>query len=478
MATISSAGVGSGLDVESIVTKLMAVERTPLTQMQSEASKIQSKLSVYGKVQSYVSALSDAASKLSGKTSWGQTSATSGNEAVFKATTSTGATAGSYSVLVSSLAAAQTVVSATYGAKTDPVGEGNLSIELGSWSADQSSFTGKSGSTAVSIAVSATDTLEDVRQKINAAGAGVSASIVTDASGAKLVLRSSTTGESNGFRMTSSDADLNDADDAGLSKLAFDPSAGINQLTQTQAAANALAVIDGINVSSETNTIEGAIEGVVLKLTSKTTTPVDLTVAADTTTMKANVEAFVKAYNDLAGYLTAQTKYDSASKTAGALQGDSGANALRAALRGLGTSSAGASSTLSRMAQIGLDPQSDGSLKINSAKLTSALESPVELQKMFSLNGEGADDDGFAQKIKTWSDTLLGFDGAVTTRSSSLQSQVTANTKRQAAFEERMTTVEARMRAQYTALDTKMSSLTALSSYVSQQITNWNKSSA
>jgi len=477
MATVSSTGIGSGLDVTSILSKLMEVERAPLAQIQQEGAKIQSKLSVYGKVQSYVSALGDAAKALADKTTWGRTTASSGDEKVFTATTATGATAGSYSVQVNALAAGQTLASTSFASKTTAVGAGTLSIELGQWSTDQSSFTAKTGATKVDVTISATDTLEDVRSKINEANAGVTASIVTDATGSKLVMRSTTTGAENAFRVTVADSDGAD-DDAGLSRLSYDPSNGIGQMSRTQSASNAEAVVDGITVSSATNKVEGAIEGVTFQLVGKSTSTVDLTISNDATAMQADVEAFVKAYNDLATYLANQTKYDSASKTAGALQGDSGANALRAALRGLGSSTSGTSSVFDRLAEVGLDPQSDGTLKINTTKLKTALASPAELQKMFSLNGAGTADDGFAQKIKNWSETLLGFDGAITTRNTSLQSQITANTKKQTAFEDRMTTVEARLKAQYATLDTKMGSLTALSTYITQQITNWNKSTS
>lgn len=477
MATVSSTGIGSGLDVTTILSKLMEVERAPLTQIQQEGAKIQSKLSVYGKVQSYVSALGDAAKTLAEKTAWGRTTATSADEKVFTATTATGATAGSYSVQVNSLAAGQTLASTSFTSKTATVGSGTLTIELGQWSSDQSSFTTKADTSAVNVSISDTDTLEDVRAKINEANAGVTASIITDANGAKLVMRSATTGAENAFRISVADNDGTE-DAAGLSRLSYDPANGVGQMSRTQAASNAEAVIDGITISSATNKVEGAIEGVTFQLVGKSTSAVDLTISSDASAMQTDVQAFVKAYNDLATYLTTQTKYDSATKTAGALQGDSGANALRAALRGLGGSTSGTSTVFDRMAEVGLDPQSDGTLKINTTKLTTALASPAELQKMFSLNGTGTDDDGFAQKIKTWSDTLLAFDGAVTTRSKSLQSQIDANTKKQTAFEDRMTTVEARLKAQYSALDTKMGSLSALSTYVSQQITNWNKSSA
>jgi flagellar hook-associated protein 2 len=241
MASISSAGIGSGLDVSSIITQLMAVEKAPLTQMQKDASKVQSKLSAYGTIQSHVAALRDAASKLTQPATWGDTSATSTDSSVVAATTDSAAVASSYSLTVQQLASAQTLVSKAWPASVSTVGSGHLRIEMGSWSAGQSAFTPKSGASGIDVFVSATDTLADVRDKINSAKTGVMASIVNDASGARLVMRSSETGAANAFRISATDDDGTDGDSNGLSALAFDPSASVTAMSQTQAALDAQA---------------------------------------------------------------------------------------------------------------------------------------------------------------------------------------------------------------------------------------------
>lgn len=475
MATISSLGIGSGLDVTTIISKLMSAESQPLTLMQQDATKIQSKISAYGKIQSYVSALSDAAKTLADPTSWGKTTAASANEGVFKATTSSGAAAGTYGVKVDSLAQGQTAYSTAFASASSTVGSGTLSIELGAWNSDQTAFTAKSGATQVDIAISGSDTLEQVRSKINAANAGVTASIVTDASGSKLVLRSQNTGAENAFRISVADDDGDGGDASGLSALAYDPSSGQSQLTRSQPATNAKATVDGIAVESPTNSIDGVIDGVTLQLTGTSTQPTALTLTADTTSMQSNVQAFVKAYNDLLGYMNTQTAYDAGSKTGGPLQGDSGTNGLRAAMRRLETGSAGISSTYSQLYQIGIDTNQDGTLKVDDTKLQAALASPDQMAKLFGRNGVGAGDDGFAQKLVTWADNLVSFDGAVTTRSQSLQKILDDNKKKQSDFNDKLTRIQAQLQAQYSALDTTMANASSLSNYVSQQITAWNK---
>jgi flagellar hook-associated protein 2 len=469
MASISSTGLGSGLDVTSIVSSLMSVERQPLTKMQSAASDLQTKLSAYGKVQSYVSTLRDAANKLSKSATWGTTTSTSADTSVVTASSnSTSAVAGTYSVSVSALATSQAVASGSFSDKTATLGSGSLSIELGSWSADQSSFSAKSGSSPVSVSVVATDTLADIRDKINKADAGVKATLVTDTTGTRLVMRSVDTGVENGFRITAADDDLNNTNSSGLSALAFDPSASVTSMTRTQAAGNAQAQINGLSVTSASNTLSDVVEGVSLKLNKVSTTPVDVSVATDTDTLKTAITDFAKAYNDLATYLTNQTKYDPTTKASATFQGDSAMNSLRSGLRALGTSSSGSSSTLQRLTSMGLDPQADGTLKTDSSKLTAALGNVSELKKLFVTSGSSI---GMGEKLRSWGDKLLDIDGSVTARQASLQKQVSANSKQQDQFGLRMTSVEARMKAQYTALDTTMSKISGLSNYVTQQLT-------
>ena len=480
MTTISSAGIGSGLDVENIVTSLMAVERTPLTQMKTEASKIDTKISAYGKIQSYLSALRDAASALTKPATWGDTSAATADAAVVGATGSSTAVAGSYGVSVQQLASMQSLASSAFADSAAVVGEGSLSIELGTWSADQSGFTPKVGATSVSVSVSASDTLAEVRDKINSSGAGVTASIVTDSSGARLVMRSGATGEANAFRVIVADTDGNSGDAAGLSGLGYDPSAGISLLERTQAAKDARATIDGLAVTSSSNSLTDVIQGVTLKLGKVSADPVEVTVSSNTDNMKKAVTDFANAYNDLAKYLTSQTKYDAASKTGGSLQGDASVNSLRNALRSLGGGSSSASTTLKRLADIGLDPQADGTLKVDTSKLGDALGSKLaEVKKLFATSTGASDaENGLAYRMRRWGDNLLGADGTISTRTDSLRRQKDANGDKQESFETRMTQVEKRMRAQYTSLDTQMAKMSALQSYVSQQISAMSNSSS
>jgi flagellar hook-associated protein 2 len=359
------------------------------------------------------------------------------------------------------------------------VGAGVIHIDLGTWAAGQTSLAPKSGSTTADVTILSTDTLADVRDKINAAKSGVMASIVNDASGSRLVLRSSETGAENGFRITTTDGDGNDGDAAGLSALAYAPDSGINRLTRTETAVDAKATVNGLSITSAKNQLSGVVDGLDLKLSKVSATPVDISVTSNTDAMKTAITAFTDAYNNLNKYLTDQTKYDSATKVAGTLQGDSGTNSLRMAMRNMVSSTSGASGLYHRLSEIGIQAATDGSLSVDSTKLSSALGHVDDLKSLFANKDALVDtNNGFARRLQTWSDKLLSFDGTLSSRSDSLQRQIDANSKKQDAFNTRLTSVEARMRAQYSALDTKMASLNSLSAYMTQQITQMNKSSS
>src|SRR5512143_2099500 len=175
MATISSPGIGSGLDVNSIVTQLVAIERQPITQLQTQASALQTKLSAFGKVQSYLSTLRDAAAALTSPSTWSQTTGTSSDTSSVSVTTDASNRPGNYSVQVTQLAQAQTNISKTYASADDLVGEGTLHIELGSW-ASGSTFTANPAATAVDISIGPpAKSLAQVRDMVNAANAGITA---------------------------------------------------------------------------------------------------------------------------------------------------------------------------------------------------------------------------------------------------------------------------------------------------------------
>jgi flagellar hook-associated protein 2 len=479
-SSISSLGVGSGLDAESIVTKLVALERQPITQLQSSASKIQTKISAYGKIQSAVSSFRDAAAKLAGLDLWQSTTATSSDSTAANISTTAGAAAGNYNVGVSKLAAGQSVVSNTSLSSTSAtLGSGSLSIQLGTWDSSTTppGFTNKSGSSAVSVTISATDTLDDIRTKINNSGSGVNATIVNDASGARLVLQSANTGESNGFKVTATDADGGNTDGSGVSALAYDPSTGTTGTTLKQAAGNAKATINGVEVSSATNTLNDVMTGISLTLGKVTTSDVNIVVAQDTASISKAINDFATSYTSLANLVRDYTKYDSGTKVAGTLQGDTTAVNLQQQFRSILRSNGGGSSTFGNLSSVGLEMSTTGTLTVNSTKLNSALNNTAELKKLFNYTASGSTgSDGIATQLRTLADQVTGTDGLLSARTTGLNSTLKTNQSQQDKLEDRATLYEKRLRAQYTALDTKMAAISSTSNYVTQMINSLNSS--
>jgi flagellar hook-associated protein 2 len=472
MATITSTGIGSGLDVNSIVTQLMALESRPLTLLQQAKSSLDTQLSAIGTLQSRMSGLRDASNALTSVALWNQAVATSANAAAVKVSTSSGAASGTYAVMVEKLASQQTLASTSVPSSTTAIGEGSLTIELGAWDEqDPPQLVPKSGATPVTITIgTGEDNLAAIRDKINAADAGVTATVITDASGARLSLRSKETGAESAFKVTATET-TNDGNPAtGLSAFAY---AGEDSLSmvRSETAANARASINGIPISSASNKLEGVADGLTLTLSQETTTAVEVTVAPDSAAIQKSIETFVSAFNDVANYIRDQTKYNPDTKVGGTLQGDRLVTSMQAQLRDIVNQGSSASGTFERLTDIGISFTSTGTLSIGSTKLTSALGNLSELRKVLAADGSDSGSSGFVDRFKDFATSVLGSEGAFENRTSSLKGQLTLNGKSQESMERRLTQTEARLRRQYQALDSAMSSLSGTSDYLTQQLT-------
>ncbi|CAN7441050.1 MAG: flagellar filament capping protein FliD [Pseudomonadota bacterium] len=475
MATISSPGVGTnGLDVKSIISQLVTLEKRPLDTLKLQAATVNTKISAFGQIKSLVSTLQDAAGKLTSVTGWNGVATTSSDSKFVSATAVGGTLPTTFSVEVQSLAKAQATASAALLPVGGALGSGTLRLELGKWSVAPASFTPGSGQ-PVDITISASDKLSDVASKINGANAGVTASVLSDASGERLLLRSKSTGEEFGFRlsvMEDGDTDPQSAgntDATGLSRL-------VNGATVTQAAANAKATVNGIAVSSATNTFASTISGVTFKAEQVTTAPIDITVSKDNSAIQSNIDGFVKAYNAINQLLQDATKYDAATKSAGLLQGDSTAVALQNSLRNAIQSVTTGGGAFQRLADIGITQQLGGDLAVDSSKLTKALsENPDDVKNLFRNTGGGAAD-GIAVQLKALTTNLLSNDGFFKSKDATLQLSLKRNSQDQTRVNEKVEAFEKRITQRYNALDAQLSSLNGLNAYISQQVTAWNKS--
>ena len=377
--TLSSPGVGSGLDVNTIVSKLMAVESQPLNTLAAREAAYQAKVSGYGSLKGALSSFQSALQALTHPESFHTLSVSAGDATLLSATAAATATPGTYAVEITQLAAAQKLASAGFAATTTAVGSGTLSFDFGSFNGTTFTSNGTTGSKTVTIPAGQ-NSLAGIRDAVNAAAIGVTATIVNDGSSAgnRLVFTSNTSGAANSIKLTVSDSDGTNTDSTGLSQLAFDPAAAVGSgknLVQNVAAQDALLKIDGIAVSKPTNVITDAIQGVSLSLNKTNVgSPTTLTVSQSTATVATAVQAFVKAYNDLNTTLVNLTKYDASSKQGSVLTGDSAVRIIQAQLRSvLGGAPPTGVTNAKTLAQIGVSFAKDGTLNFDGAAFTAGL---------------------------------------------------------------------------------------------------------
>ncbi|MCC7116693.1 MAG: flagellar filament capping protein FliD [Burkholderiales bacterium] len=394
--TLAAPGIGSGLDINAIVEKLMSVERKPLEQIAKQEATTQARISAFGSIKGALAAFQSAAAGVSTGSAFRATYAQVSDIAVLSASTSSDAASGRYAVEVSALAQSQKLASAGFAATTDAVGTGTITFEFGTTSGSAFTPDAAVGSRSVTIAAGQ-DSLAGVRDAINAAKIGVTATIVDDgsAAGKRLVLSSDTPGAARSLRISVADDDGNPTDAAGLSRLAWDPagSAGNGKnLEQKQAAQNAALTVDGIAISAASNVVSGAIPGVSLTLTrTNAGSPATVTVAANTPAVSAAVGGFVKAYNDVVALLDNLSRYDPATRKASTLTGDSTVRALQTQLRGLLTSASSVVPGRS-LADAGVTLQRDGKLAFDATKLGATLTSdPLAVEKLFATVGRATD---------------------------------------------------------------------------------------
>ena len=305
--------------------------------------------------------------------------ATLGDPAVATATAGTSARPGSYSLTVTQLAQAHKIASAGFAGTTDTVGSGTLTFEFGSFAAG--AFTANPDATSGTVAIGAgQNTLAGIRDAVNAAGIGVTATIVNDgsASGNRLVFTSQATGAASSLRVTVADGDATNTDASGLSQLAYDPAAAAGSgrnLSEIVVARNALLTLDGIDITKPSNTITDAIDGVTLKLAKTNVgTPTTLSVAYDDSGIADKVQGFVKAYNDLSATIAKLTSYDPATNKGAALTGDSGVRGIQMQLRAaLGTTLAEAGLSLNALWQVGVKFKDGNVLTVDTVKLEQAV---------------------------------------------------------------------------------------------------------
>lgn len=452
-------GLMSGLDTESIISQMMAIERRPITLLQQQEAAYQSKISAFGVLKGALGELQTAATALKETDLFAGFSASSANTAVLTASASDTAVSGTYRVTVNALAQSQQVRSSSFAASDAVVGTGTLTIQVGA-------------NTAVNVTIDATNnTLAGIAQAINDADGDVTAGVVNDGLGNYyLTLASKETGASNTISLTMADDDLVNNDASGLSNIYFDPAT--QAMDETQAAANAQLNVNGIDVERASNTIDDLLEGVTLTLkTADPGNPFDVKVSRDVSRITSKITAFVDKYNNALASLGTLQSSDPEAGTVGPLQGDSTSRILQMRLERLLSSQVdGVASSVNSLSALGVSADEDGKLSFDSAVFTTAYEANREdVVNFFTQTTEGSE--GFAVKFDTLLDSYLqSTTGLLATKEEGLNSSIDHIGEQVERIELRLAKREETLRRQFNSLESLLAQFQNTSGVLSQQL--------
>ncbi len=423
-AALSSLGSSnSGFDVTATVNAILTADRAPEVSWQAQQATLAKQTAAINQIQTEASSLSDQLFALQdplGALTY--VSATASDSTVLTATAAPGTASGNHSVLVTKLAATGSSYSSTFSSNSAPLGS--------------VSFTLNANGTSTTISTgNGVNTLDQLAASINSQSLGVTASVVTDTTGARLALVAANSGTA---------ADFSTSGETGLN------------FTHT-AGADASLKVDGVPITSASNTVTGAVQGLTLTLTGTTTnTPVQIALAPNASFITQAVTNFVTAYNKLSSDLASQFSYNAATGVAGTLSTDSTVRSLQEQLLASANYSSGVSGA-SSLAALGVSTNKDGTLSVNSATLSNSIANNISGLTAF-FQGQNAD--GFAAKLDNTLTTYTDpTQGAFTVDLSSISSQNTTLTDQTNTLERYLTTEQTRLTALYTKADIALQQL-------------------
>ncbi|MBN2802267.1 MAG: flagellar filament capping protein FliD [Deltaproteobacteria bacterium] len=439
MATggITFSGLGSGIDTASMISQLVSLERIPINNMNTEKSNYSSKIKILQGINSSLQSLQTKSKEMDTAGEFLSYGVTSTNSDAIKGTATGSATPGTYDINITQLAKAERTYSDGFTDKdvAGVTGDGTLSITVGS--ADQ-----------VDITVEATDTLEDIVSKINSSDANVTAGLVYTGTEYKIQVNGNETGAENGITFAES----------GTLALNLDEAAN-----QYQVAQDALLTIDDNPIKSSNNEVTDAVPGVTLNLKETTSSEFQLTVAPETASIEQNVKDFVTSYNSIMSKINSEFAFTGEAKGDNHLTGDSTLQSLQRQLGSIVSSSIGGlKGTYSLMSELGIKTSSDGTLTIDSTKLSAAVASdPTGVAELFSGTSDHSVD-GLADKMDALVEQFINSsDGILTNKTASFNSTIDNLNDRIDRQEAYVTKFEENLRRKFTSMEVLMSSLTA-----------------
>ena len=437
MASISSLGIGSGLDLNGLLDQLQDAERGKLEPIEQQLETQQTKISAYGQLQSALSAFQDSADALNDSALYESLSTNVGGEAI-NATADAEAQPGSYNVSVETLATRGTLAS-------DGVDTADEAITTEA----QKLTLNFADSPSQVVDIAADSSLEDIRDAINAnEDAGVNATIVNDGTDFRLALSSRETGAA-----------------ASIESFSFDGAAPFVADTDNtlQSGTDAALTVNGIAITSATNQVEGAIQGVTLNLQEEGESTVKI--EQDTLAVREAVTSFVDAYNDLKGTMGELTSFNAETGAAGELLGDSAVRTVESRMRSV--LSGGVEGEFSMLSDIGISLQTDGTLEIDSDELDNAIANNQDALSAFFVGS--SDETGMAGKVNTMVEQLLSTSGTVTGAITGAENSIESLGERYTRMEQSIDQTISRYRTQFGQLDSMIAQMNQTSSYLTEQ---------
>lgn len=432
MASISSLGVGSGLDLNSLVQQLVAAERAPAEgRINRLESRFESQISALGQVKSALATLEEALAGLTGVED--ARSVQLSDDTAFTATATAAADVGRYNIEVFELARAQSLASTGFADPDAALGAGDLTISLGA-----------GDPVTVTIADGA-NTLRDIRNAINDADAGVLATIVRDGAEWRLLLSAEESGLANTVNVS-----VSGTLDANLASAT---------MTETVTPADARFSVAGLELTSSSNVVDDVLPGVTLNLQRLTEAPVELSVGRDAEATRAALDEFVTAYNAMIDLSAELSAFNTETGTRAALNGDSTLRSIRGALPAALGADTGA---LWNAVELGLRSDRNGKLSVDEDAFAARLAED-QPEVLASLRGFG---EALTQNVAIYTDP----EGVLANRTESLQSSLRSLELRREQLDRRMESVEARLVRQFTALDTMISQMQNTSSFLASRL--------
>ena len=448
--SISSAGIGSGIDVNTLITQLVEAEGVDKSnRLDFNEAEYLGDISAFGSLKSALSIFQGAVRDLQDTADFQLRSALSSNDEVFTATADETADVSQYGIEVVQLAQAHKLITTSGFAETDTIGDGTLTFTQ--------------GADSFSLTIDATDTLTDIRDAINAANdnTGVSASIINVDSGQQLVFTATSSGLDNAITITAVDGDGEDLDAFGLSRL-------VNaQLNTPSAAQDGQIKVDGQLISSNNNTFSDVLDGITINAVSVGAGE-QLTVAQDREAITFKIDTFIANYNGLVDTFNTLGSYDAATESAGLLLGDSTLRGISTLIRQeISSSVTGLTGPFSTLAELGITTDEEGKLSLNSETLNAALDSNFDqVGQLFAASN------GIANTLDTAIEGYIGSNGIIDSRTAGIQVSVDDIADQREALDRRLVSLESRLLSQFTAMDILVSSLQNQSNFLTQQLAN------